>query len=209
MRITCHTFLTLDGVMRGPGAADEDTANGFTDGGWMMPFTDYDFGEIVAGWFARADAVVLGAGTYGLMKRHWSTVTDPDDGIARFFNEGRKYVVSTTMRDADWGDTTILRSLHEVAALTADADGELQVHGSAGLAASLHRAGMIDEYRLMIVPVSVGAGQRLFADGASPHGYDVLCSRTTSAGATYLELRPAHLRAGAVTPEPSLDGVAG
>jgi dihydrofolate reductase len=197
MLITCHTFLTLDGVMQGPGGPEEDSSAGFGNGGWMVPFADQDFGAIVEGWFERAGAVLLGATTYGLMQPYWSTVTDPDNGAARVLNRGRKYVVSTTMRDADWGDTTILRSLDDVRTLKATGGGELQVHGSAGLAAALHEAGMIDEYRLFIFPVTVGAGKRLFSDGAPPSGYDVLASRTTSTGASYLELRPTRFRGGA------------
>jgi dihydrofolate reductase len=196
MLITCHTFLTLDGVMQGPGGQDEDTTSGFGHGGWMVPFADQDFGEIAESWFARADSVLLGRTTYELMKPYWSTVTDPDNGAGRVLNQGRKYVVSTTLREADWGQTTILRSLDEVEDLKAKEGGELQVHGSARLATALHQAGMIDEYRLVIFPVTVGAGKRLFPDSAAPNGFEVLTSRTTQSGGTYLELRPGGFHAG-------------
>jgi dihydrofolate reductase len=188
MRITVHTFLTLDGVMQGPGGPDEDPGGDFVNGGWMIPFADQDFGQIAESWFARSDAVLLGRTTYGLMQPYWSTVTDPDNGAARALNHGRKYVVSTTMQEADWGDTTILRSLDEVRALKAQDGGELQVHGSATLATSLHAAGLIDEYRLVIFPVTVGGGKRLFTLEAPPSGYELITSRATSAGAIYLEL---------------------
>jgi dihydrofolate reductase len=196
MLITCHTFLTLDGVMQGPGGKDEDTTSGFRHGGWMVPFADQDFGEIAESWFARAQCVLLGRTSYELMKPYWSTVTDPDNGAARVLNQGRKYVVSTTLQEADWGHTTILRSLEEVRELKAQQGGELQVHGSARLAAALHQAGMIDEYRLVIFPVTLGTGKRLFPDGGTPSGYDVLASRVTQAGATYLELRPRSFQGG-------------
>ncbi len=196
MRITVHTFLTLDGVMQGPGGRDEDPRDGFANGGWMVPFADPDFGEIVESWFARIDAVLLGRTTYGLMQPYWSTVTDPDNVVARVLNHGRKYVVSTTMQQADWGNTTILRSLDAVRELKAQDGGELQVHGSAALATALHAAGLVDEYRLVTFPVTVGAGKRLFTGEAPASGYEVLASRTTSAGATYVELRPTSFQGG-------------
>jgi dihydrofolate reductase len=196
MRITVHTFLTLDGVMQAPGGAEEDPQGGFSRGGWMVPFVDQDFNEIAASWFQRTDAVLLGRTTYEMMKPYWSTVTDPENAAARVLNHGRKYVVSTTMQSADWGDTTILRSLDDVRALTVQDGGELQVHGSAMLAGALHAAGLIDEYRLVTFPVSVGAGKRLLGDAAPASAYEVLTSRTTGSGASYVELRPRPLRGG-------------
>ncbi len=190
MRITVHTFLTIDGVMQGPGGPQEDTRGGFAHGGWMVPFADDDFGEIVESWFARTEAVLLGRTTYGLMQPYWSAVTDPDNTVARILNHGRKYVVSTTMKSADWGKTTILRSLDDVRELKAQEGGELQIHGSAGLAAALHAEGLIDEYRLVTFPVTVGTGKQLFTAQAPASGYELITSRTTGAGATYLELRP-------------------
>ena len=196
MRITVHTFLTLDGVMQAPGGAEEDQQGGFSHGGWMVPFVDEDFNEIAASWFQRTDAVLLGRTTYEMMRPYWSSVTDPDNTAARALNHGRKYVVSTTMQSADWGDTTILRSLDDVRELTVQDGGELQVHGSAMLAGALHAAGLIDEYRLVTFPVSVGAGKRLLGDTAPASGYEVLISRTTGAGASYVELRPRAFQGG-------------
>jgi dihydrofolate reductase len=198
MRITVHTFLTLDGVMQGPGGPEEDTAGGFAAGGWMVPFADQDFGDIVEGWFAKTGAVLLGATTYGLMQPYWSAVTDPDNVVARVLNDGRKYVVSTTMQHADWGDTTILSSLDEVRELKATDGGELQVHGSALLASALHEAGLVDEYRLVTFPVTVGAGKRLFGSDAPPSNYELITSRTTGGGAMYVELRPTAFQGGSV-----------
>ena len=196
MRIAVHEFLTIDGVMQGPGGEDEDREGGFATGGWMVPYADQEFGEIVEGWFARADAVLLGRTTYGLMESYWSAVTDPDNGAARVLNKGRKYVVSSSLQTADWGDTTILRSLDEVRQLKETGSGELQVHGSAGLAAALHEAGMVDEYRVVFFPVSVGAGKRLFGLAAPPLGYDLITTRVTGAGAIYVELTPVRFRSG-------------
>ena len=196
MRITAHTFVTLDGVMQGPGAPDEDRDGGFTAGGWLVPYADEDMGKIVEGWFARTDALLLGRTTYGLMAPYWSAVTDPDNLVARALNTGRKYVVSATLTDPTWGDTVVLPSLEAVQQIKDKDGGELQVHGSAGLVAALHAAGMIDEYRVLTFPVTVGAGKRLFPIDAPHRGYELVSSRATGAGATYAELRPTPFRGG-------------
>jgi dihydrofolate reductase len=77
MKLTLHTFLTVDGVMQAPGAFDEDRTDGFSRGGWLVPFADQDMGTIVNGWFDKADAILLGRNTYEVMCPYWSQVTDP------------------------------------------------------------------------------------------------------------------------------------
>ena len=202
MKLVAHTFLTLDGVMQGPGGADEDRSGGFDRGGWLVPLADAGMGEIVEGWFARTEAILLGRRTYQTMQAYWSQVTDPANGVAAKLNHGRKYVASNTLTSADWGDTTVLSGdvTDQVAKLKDDGSpGELQVHGSAGLAQALHAAGLIDEYRLLVFPVTVGAGKRLFTDDAPPRGYRLLQSRTTSAGAQYQVLAPRPFETGGLT----------
>jgi dihydrofolate reductase len=99
MKLTLHTFLTVDGVMQAPGGADEDTTGGFAHGGWLVPFADPDMGTIVDGWFAKADAILLGRSTYEAMFPYWSQVTDPDNIAGVKLNGQPKYVVSSTLRD--------------------------------------------------------------------------------------------------------------
>ena len=201
MRLTIHTFLTLDGVMQGPGGVEEDRSGDFSNGGWTVPYFDQDMGEIVDDWFSKTDAILFGGTTYELMKGYWPDVTDPDNRAAQMLNACPKHVVSSTLRSADWGPATILDSLDGVRALKAREGGELQVHGSAGLAAALHAAGMIDEYRLVTFPVTVGAGKRLFTPKAAASGYELVTSRTTGTGATYVELRPTPFAGGTFTIE--------
>jgi dihydrofolate reductase len=109
VKLVTHTFLTLDGVMQGPGGAWEDPSGGFGRGGWLVPFSDADMGVIVESWFARTEAILLGRNTFETMRAYWSQVTDPANGAAAKLNHGRKYVVSNTLTRADWGDTTVLR----------------------------------------------------------------------------------------------------
>jgi len=200
MELTVHEFLTTDGVMQGPGGADEDTSGGFTHGGWIVPFADEDFGAIVTGWFGRAEAILLGRTTYSMMYPYWSQVTDPDNLVAAKLNGLPKYVASSTLRDPAWHNTAELSGdvIAQVKQLKQRPGGELQVHGSCGLARSLHRAGLVDEYRLLVAPVTVGAGKRLFTEDAPAMGYILADSRTTSRGAVYSALRPAQFEVGTV-----------
>jgi dihydrofolate reductase len=200
MRLTVNTFLTIDGVMQGPGGVQEDTSGGFDRGGWLVPFSDPDMGEIVGGWFGQADAILLGRNTFQMMKTYWSQVTDPDNIVSAKLNGQPKYVVSATLADPDWGNTTVLSGdiVKEVSQLKDQPGGELQVHGSAMLARSLHEAGLVDEFRLLVFPVYVGKGKRLFSEGAAPSGFTLVDSRTTSTGAVYSALTPAPFHAGSV-----------
>ncbi len=193
MKLTLHTFLSLDGVMQGPGRPDEDRTGGFDQGGWVVPFIDEDFGAVVSGWFDRTDEVLFGRTTYDMMQAFWSTVTDPDDIVATTLNTRPKYVVSTTLRDPSWHNSSVIAGdvLTAIDQLKAKPGGELQVHGSCGLAHTLHDAGRIDEYRLIIFPVVVGRGKRLFPDGSIPGSFELVSSTITAKGAVALTLRPA------------------
>jgi len=200
VKLTVHTFLTVDGVMQGPGGADEDTSGGFARGGWLVPFADEGMGAVVTGWFAKAEAILLGRTTYTMMYGYWSQVTDPDNLVAAKLNGLPKYVASTSLRDPAWHDTTVLDgdAIERVRQLKQRPGGELQVHGSAGLAQALHRHGLVDEYRLLVFPVTVGAGKRLFTEGAPASGYTLVDSSTTSAGAVYTALQPRPFEVGRV-----------
>ena len=193
MKLTLNTFLSLDGVMQGPGGPDEDRTGGFDKGGWVVPFADEGFGGVVSGWFAQTDEILLGPDHL----RHDAGLLVPGDGPGR--RRGReantrpKHVVSTTLRDPSWQNTSVIAGdvVAAVEQLKAKPGGELQVHGSCGLAHTLHDAGLVDEYRLVIFPVVVGGGKRLFPDGSIPGSLTLTDSTITSKGAVALTLRPA------------------
>jgi len=193
MKLTLNTFLSLDGVMQGPGGPDEDRAGGFEHGGWVVPYVDEGFGAVVDTWFAKTDEVLLGRTTYDMFYAFWSTVTDPDDVVAAKLNSRPKHVVSTTLRDPAWHNTSVINNdvVATIEKLKAQPGGELQVHGSCGLANTLHDAGLIDEYRLIIFPVVLGGGKRLFADGSVPGSLTLVDSTVTGTGAVALTLKPA------------------
>lgn len=198
MKLTLHTFLTVDGVMQAPGGAEEDTTGGFAYGGWLVPFADQDMGAIVNGWFEKAEAILLGRRTYEVMFPYWSQVTDPDNIAGVKLNGQPKYVVSSTLRDPKWQNTSVLSGdvIEQVTRLKNGPGGELQIHGSCALAQAMHRTGLIDEYRLLVFPVAVGRGKRLFTDDAPATGFKMADSATTSTGAVYSALAPAPFQAG-------------
>jgi len=108
MKLTLNIFLSLDGVMQGPGGPDEDRTGGFDRGGWVVPFADEEFGAVVSAWFDKTDEILLGRTTYDMMEAFWSKVTDPDDVVAAKLNTRPKHIVSTTLRDPSWQNTTVI-----------------------------------------------------------------------------------------------------
>ncbi|MFD4376749.1 dihydrofolate reductase family protein [Streptomyces sp. NPDC058486] len=177
-------FLTLDGVYQAPGGPDEDPSGGFEHGGWSVPFGDEDFGRRIDQIFARPTAFLLGRRTYDIFAGYWPKVTDPADPVASKLNALPKYVATTTLDSAEWDGTTLLRGdvVAEVAALKESLDGEIQMHGSGGLARTLLAQDLIDTLHLHVFPVVLGSGYRLFAEGARPTAFRLAESSVTSTG---------------------------
>jgi dihydrofolate reductase len=183
-KLLVTTFVTLDGVMQAPGAPDEDRSGGFAHGGWMVPFADEDLGRLITGWTEQASAFLLGRGTYDIFAAHWPKVTDPEDVIARALNTKPKYVASSTLKKADWHNTTVIKGdvAQAVRALKQEGNGELQVHGSPGLIQMLIANDLIDLYRIWVHPVVLGSGKRLFGSGARPAALKLTATDRTSTG---------------------------
>jgi len=193
MRLTLHTFLTLDGVMQAPGGPDEDRDGGFAHGGWSFPYGDADFGTAMTGWFEHASAFLLGRKTYEIFSAYWPRVTDPGDPIAAKLNVLPKYVASATLTSADWQNSSILAGdvVAEAAKLKEQPGDELQVHGSGGLAHTLIDHDLIDEYRLLFFPVHLGSGKKLFREGAQAAALRLTGATTTGAGVVIATYQPA------------------
>jgi dihydrofolate reductase len=194
--LSVNTFVSLDGVMQGPGAPDEDRSDSFDRGGWLVPHASAHTNDVVESWFREADAFLFGRTSYGLLGGYWSKVTEPDDLIATKLNTLQKYVVSTTLTDdeAGWSPTTVLRGdlVDEVRRLKELPGRELQVHGSWKLVQTLYQAGLVDVYRLLQFPVVVGTGKRLFPNGSTPATFATAegGSRILPGGVISLTLEP-------------------
>ena len=193
MRLTMTMFLTLDGVMQAPGGPDEDRSDGFQYGGWQAPFADADMGSWEVESILNADAFLLGRKTYEIFARYWPNMSHEGNPIAEALNTRPKYVVSTTLTEASWNPTTIIKGdlAEEIGRLKAQPGRKLQMYGSANLALSLMKHNLIDEYNLWYHPVVLGQGRRLFADGVTPATLRHLDTRTTSSGIIVARYEPA------------------
>lgn len=193
MRLTMLAFLTLDGVMQSNGKPEPELEDGFVHGGWQVPYIDEELLQIHAGFVAAADAFLFGRRTYELFAGHWPHVTDPDDPFATHLNSRPKYVASDGPDQAGWRNTVMLRGdiAAEVSELKSRPGGELQIHGSAALVRSLMRHELIDEFRLYVHPIVLGAGRRLFSEGTVPAALDLVDTRHTDKGVVLQVLRPA------------------
>ncbi len=187
-KLVVTTFLTLDGVMQAPGGPEEDPSGGFEHGGWLVPHADDDMGRQMVEWFAGAEDFLLGRGTYEIFAAHWPYVPTQDDPIAKALNTLPKHVVSRTLDHVDWEGAQLVQgdAIEAIRALKDRDGGELQVHGSAALIQTLLQHDLVDELRLMIYPVVLGEGKRLFADGTVPAGLRLTSSSTTSTGVVVL-----------------------
>ena len=185
MKLTLTEFLSLDGVAQGPGSPDEDTSDGFAQGGWFVPHIDETFLQLASDWLGEADALLLGRRTYTNFARDWPNITDPNDRFSKRMNGLPKYVASHTLTTTAWAPTTILSGdiPAQVAELKRRPGRELQIHGSARLASSLMAARLIDTLRLVVAPVVLGNGRRLFpVVGGAPTGLRLVHSQTTPGG---------------------------
>ena len=179
--LAANSFVSLDGVMQAPGGPEEDPTGGFRLGGWAVNYFDDEMMALVA----ESDSyeLLLGRGTYEIFAAHWPYDEGP---IADQLNSTRKHVASTTLEEVDWNNSTLITG--DVAAYVRDLksqDGpEIQVHGSPGLIQTLLEHDLIDEYRLWVFPVVVGAGKRFFGDGTIPAALKLVDSKVSKTGVT-------------------------
>jgi dihydrofolate reductase len=197
MKLSTITHVSLDGVMQGLGGPEEDRTGGFERGGWALPLFDDEGAMILGQVFERADAFLFGRRTYEIFARSWGTgswgANQGNNPISVALNTRPKYVASTTLTNPQWVDTTVLSG--DVAAaigeLKAKPAGELQVHGSGSLVRWLFDNNLVDEITLLIYPVVIGQGTRLFPDTGPDAALDLMESRSTAKGVTIQVYRPA------------------
>jgi dihydrofolate reductase len=192
MQLTITTFLSVDGVYQGPGGPEEDRSGGFDRGGWVVPHFDEATGQFITEVFGRVDAFLLGRRTYEIFAAYWPTATDASDPVANRLNTRPKYVASTTLKDPTWANTTVLDGdlAAAVRELKAREGGELQVHGSGQVVRYLLDHDLVDRLNLLVFPVIVGAGRRLFPDSGIATGLALEESRTTPSGVSISVYRP-------------------
>lgn len=182
--ITVTMWVTLDGVVQGLGRADEDTRGGFTHGGWGQRYGDEVMGREMAKAMAKPGDMLLGRRTWQDFITAWGRLTDGNPVTTRM-NATTKYVVSRTLQDADaWQNSVLLRgdAVDTVAGLKAQSDRDLGIIGSASLVRSLHAAGLIDRYTLVICPLALGSGARLFEGPAPLTEFELTDSVATTKG---------------------------
>jgi dihydrofolate reductase len=195
MKLTTMTQVTVDGVMQGNGgASDEDRRSGFERGGWAMGVFDDESMAFITETYQRADAFLFGRKTFEVFAGSWGVIEEMrvhPIGVA--LNETPKYVASTTLTEPGWANTTVLSG--DLAAairdLKAKPGGELQVHGSGALVRWLLRSDLVDEMTLLIVPVILGQGTRLFPATGPDRALDLVESRADARGVTIQVYRPA------------------
>jgi len=190
--LTLTQFMTLDGVVQSPGGPDEDPSGGFAKGGWLPPFADNPlFGEVMDNRLAKAGGFVLGRKTYEIFAAFWPNIGDEDPTAAKL-NHLPKYVASRTLESADWDHTRILDGdvVEAVTELKGEDGEELQIHGSGQFAQTLMWHNLIDVYELLVFPVVLGEGKRLFETGID-HSMRLADSRATDSGLVVLTYEPA------------------
>lgn len=189
-RIVVIEYVSLDGVIQGPGHAGEDGDGGFERGGWTGPFMA-EHGRYLRPLFQAAGGFLLGRRTYDIWAQYWPTVTDESDQIARALNTLPKYVASATLEEPAWEGTIVLRDVPgEVAKLREEPGNPVLLMGSSAFAQSLIAHGLVDEYQLLVHPVVLGGGKKLFRDGGPAISLRLAGSTPTPGGLVILTYQP-------------------
>jgi len=193
-KLIVNEFLTLDGVMQAPGGQDEDRRGGFEHGGWQQPYFDEIFAEAIITGLAEAGGFVLGRRTWEIFAAYWPTAPAEERGVADPLNNLPKYVASRTLSEPlGWtGSTLIAGDVAEgVRLLKSESGKDLHLFGSGDLVQTLMGDDLIDEYRLMIHPVVLGSGTRLFREGNLRRPLALTETKTSTTGVLITTYRPA------------------
>lgn len=176
-KIIVLEFITLDGIIQAPGAPEEDTSGGFKYGGWMAPYDKDVPDEVMAKQMEPAD-MLLGRKTFEIFASYWPQHAEHWPGV----NEVTKYVMSTTVKKADWQNSVFLDSVEDIRKLKNSEGSDIKVWGSGNLVQTLLKHDLVDELWLKIFPLTLGKGKKLFEDGAIPAAFTVTQSQVTPGG---------------------------
>ena len=193
-KVIVNEFMALDGVVQAPGAADEDTSGGFAHGGWHLQYLDDASMERVVKSIVEAGGFLLGRRTYEIFAAYWPKASEDEQVIAEPLNTKPKHVVSTTLTEPlEWQNSTLVEGdvAAAVAALKQADAGDLHVIGSTELVQTLIEHDLVDELRLMIDPVMLGGGKRIFRDDGLLRELRLVDSQVTGTGVILTRYAPA------------------
>ncbi|WP_458189798.1 dihydrofolate reductase family protein [Haladaptatus sp. NG-WS-4] len=188
-KVIVSEFLSLDGVMQAPGGPDEDREGGFEHGGWQMQYFDEIYGDTVSEGISTSDALLLGRKTYEIFAAYWPTADEEVSAdFADVMNSIDKYVASRTLDAVEWQNSTLLEGdvAEAVAELKQQSGQDIRVIGSGELVQTLMEHDLVDEYQLMIHPLVLGGGKRLFRDGSKKTNLQLVDTETTGTGVVIL-----------------------
>jgi dihydrofolate reductase len=177
-KIIVTTMITLDGVMQAPGGPEEDISGDFKYGGWSAPYDDEVGGKVVQKELSKTTDYLLGRNTFEIWANFWPEHAD----IWPSINEGTKYVMSKTIKKTDWKNTVFIKSLEDIKKFKNSKGSDIQVWGSSKIVQLLLKHNLVDELRLKIYPVMLGAGKKLFDNGAIPVAFTLIESLVTPSG---------------------------
>lgn len=192
-KVILAAFVSLDGVMQAPGGPEEDTSVSFQHGGWTFPYFDETVGAAVGEVFTPPYSLLLGRKTYDIFAAHWPRAEDTPDGeLAKQFNAATKYVATHSTAPLAWRNSIALNNPAEDVARLKQEDGpNLIVQGSTVLIQTLLKHGLIDQFTLLVFPVVLGVGKRLFGEGTQASAMKLLTSKSSPSGVTIATYEPA------------------
>jgi dihydrofolate reductase len=192
-KLIANEFTSLDGIAQAPGAVDEDTSGGFRHGGWHLQYFDDASQRWVLKSITEAGAYLLGRRTFEIFAAHWPNASEEEQVIAEPLNSKPKYVASTTLSDPlEWENSTVLQGTvpDAVAALKQEDGGDIHVIGSTQLVQTLFEHDLVDEFRLMIDPLVLGGGKRVFRDDGALRPLQLVDHEVTTTGAILATYAP-------------------
>lgn len=200
-KITVNMFVTLDGVIQGPGGPEEDTSDGFKYGGWISNSWDDTLGKIMDEFMARPFDLLLGRKTYEIFAAYWPYV---ENDIADKFNAAKKYVVSKTVNKLNWKNSFLIKDnvTGEIRKLKEQDGPELHIYGSSNLIKTLVNSNLIDQFNVWTFPVAVGKGKQLFGDGTNAVSLKLVDVKSSDKGVIIAAYEPAgELKTATVSPD--------